>query len=327
MNVVREINKINERELDLGTTGSWHDDYKDSAYIFVGGLHQELTEGDVIAIFSQYGEVMDVNLPRDKNTGKTRGFGFLMYEDQRSTVLAVDNLNGAKVLERTLRVDHVRNYKQPRAKNDEGELTDREEQSLNARPKMFIDHDAASDSPESDYADIDSEDPMRDYLIAQRKEQKALKKSKSKGKSKHKNETPEERRARKERKREKKLRKQHGRSDDTKDMEQILNELEGLSRSRPTRRRSSSPPPRRRSTSRNRSHERNDEPRRRSGYPSPRQSQSRSPVRNGRSSYGSRSRTPLRGSFGSRRDRNDDRTPPIRQREDDDYDRTPPARR
>ena len=55
---------------------------------------------------------MDVNLPRDKETGKPRGFAFLMYEDQRSTVLAVDNLNGAKVLERTLRVDHVKDYKQ-----------------------------------------------------------------------------------------------------------------------------------------------------------------------------------------------------------------------
>lgn len=66
----------------------------------------------MITIFSQYGEPVDVNLPRDKQTGKTRGFGFLMYEDQRSTVLAVDNLNGAKVLGRTLRVDHVTKYKQ-----------------------------------------------------------------------------------------------------------------------------------------------------------------------------------------------------------------------
>ncbi|ETW84103.1 hypothetical protein HETIRDRAFT_28234, partial [Heterobasidion irregulare TC 32-1] len=113
--VVREINKINQIELELGTSGaSWHDEYKDSAYIFVGGLHFDLTEGDVITIFSQYGEVMDVNLPRDKETGKTKGFGFLMYEDQRSTVLAVDNLNGATVLDRTLRVDHVKNYKQPK---------------------------------------------------------------------------------------------------------------------------------------------------------------------------------------------------------------------
>jgi len=53
--VVREINKINEKELELGVNGaSWHDEYKDSAYIYVGGLHFDLTEGDVITIFSQY---------------------------------------------------------------------------------------------------------------------------------------------------------------------------------------------------------------------------------------------------------------------------------
>jgi RNA recognition motif-containing protein len=37
----------------------------------------------------RYGEVVDVNLVRDKTTGKSRGFAFLAYEDQRSTVLAV----------------------------------------------------------------------------------------------------------------------------------------------------------------------------------------------------------------------------------------------
>lgn len=86
----------------------------------------------------RYGEVMDVNLPRDKTTGKARGFGFLMYEDQRSTVLAVDNLNGAKVLDRTLRVDHVKDYKQPKAKGEDGEWVEPEEQSLNAKPEMII---------------------------------------------------------------------------------------------------------------------------------------------------------------------------------------------
>eukprot|EP00965_Chrysotila_dentata_P030770 1024956-Pleurochrysis_carterae.AAC.1 len=45
-------------------------------------------------------------MPRDKATGKQRGFAFIAYEDQRSTVLAVDNFNGAKLLGRTLRVDH-----------------------------------------------------------------------------------------------------------------------------------------------------------------------------------------------------------------------------
>ena len=52
---------------------------------------------------------------RDKETGKSRGFAFLAYEDQRSTVLAVDNLSGSRVAGRTVRVDHVDNYKIKRA--------------------------------------------------------------------------------------------------------------------------------------------------------------------------------------------------------------------
>jgi RNA-binding motif X-linked protein 2 len=81
---------------------------------------------------------MDLHMPRDKETGKAKGFGFLMYEDQRSTVLAVDNLNGAKVLDRTLRVDHVKNYKQPKVKGADGEWVEPEEQSLNAKPQMIL---------------------------------------------------------------------------------------------------------------------------------------------------------------------------------------------
>ncbi|KAH0445947.1 hypothetical protein IEQ34_025218 [Dendrobium chrysotoxum] len=129
---VREIQRINERELDLAVEGaaSWHDDYRDSAYIFVGNLDKRLTEGDVITIFSQYGEILDINLPRipegglrhqrgidaegesklsndqkqQQQSGKPgdrRGFGFILYEDQRSTILAVDNLNGFQLLNRT----------------------------------------------------------------------------------------------------------------------------------------------------------------------------------------------------------------------------------
>jgi RNA-binding motif X-linked protein 2 len=56
MNVVREINKINKREISLNVSedASWHAKYKDSAYIYVGGLPYDLNEGDVIQAFSQY---------------------------------------------------------------------------------------------------------------------------------------------------------------------------------------------------------------------------------------------------------------------------------
>ncbi|KXN89471.1 RNA-binding motif protein, X-linked 2 [Leucoagaricus sp. SymC.cos] len=254
MNVVREINRINEAELVLGSgTASWHDDYKDSAYVFIGGLHSDLTEGDVITIFSQYGEVMDVNLPRDKETGKTKSFGFLMYEDQRSTILAVDNLNGAKVLDRILRVDHVKNYKQPKIQNEDGEWADAEEQSLNAKPQLIVDEDGEnSDSSESSGPDIDPEDPMRDYLIAKWKEEHAANKpKKKKSKGKRKDETSEERAARKARRKEKKSRKV--KSEGVRGVEDLLN---SLARREPDhgRSRSRAPPGRLGHRSRSRSH-------------------------------------------------------------------------
>ncbi|XP_076651734.1 RNA-binding motif protein, X-linked 2-like isoform X2 [Halictus rubicundus] len=93
---VRNIQKLGEQELRRGSKSSWHDQYRDSAWSFVGGLPYDLTEGDIITIFSQYGEVVNINLIRDKDTGKQKGYGLLCYEDQRSTVLAVDNFNGTK---------------------------------------------------------------------------------------------------------------------------------------------------------------------------------------------------------------------------------------
>uniref|UniRef100_A0A663MB96 RNA binding motif protein X-linked 2 n=1 Tax=Athene cunicularia TaxID=194338 RepID=A0A663MB96_ATHCN len=88
-----------------------------------GGLHYELTEGDVICVFSQYGEVVNINLVRDKKTGKSKGFCFLCYEDQRSTILAVDNFNGIKIKGRTIRVDHVANYRPPKESDDLDDVT------------------------------------------------------------------------------------------------------------------------------------------------------------------------------------------------------------
>lgn len=87
---------------------SWHVDYRDTAFIYLGGLPYELSEGDVITIFSQYGEPVYLKLARDRETGKSRGFGWLKYEDQRSCDLAVDNLGGATIGGRMISVDHAR---------------------------------------------------------------------------------------------------------------------------------------------------------------------------------------------------------------------------
>ena len=72
---VRNTQRISRQEVVDGVSGkaSWHDQFRHSAYVYAGGLPYQLTEGDVLAVFSQYGQIVDVNLPKDKETGKTRG--------------------------------------------------------------------------------------------------------------------------------------------------------------------------------------------------------------------------------------------------------------
>ncbi|XP_015578766.1 zinc finger CCCH domain-containing protein 25 [Ricinus communis] len=128
LTLVKRIQSINSKEAELGISeeASWHAKYKSSAYVFVGGIPFDLTEGDLLAVFAQCGEIVDVNLVRDKGTGKSKGFAFVAYEDQRSTNLAVDNLNGATIAGRIIRVDHVSNYKKKEEEDEETERQKRE---------------------------------------------------------------------------------------------------------------------------------------------------------------------------------------------------------
>lgn len=106
----RSIAQLNKLELEnaISPNASWHTDYRDTAFIFIANLDHRLSEGDVATIFSQYGEPVFLKLARDRDTGKSKGYGWLKYEDQRSCDLAVDNMGGAEVLGRKLGVDHAR---------------------------------------------------------------------------------------------------------------------------------------------------------------------------------------------------------------------------
>lgn len=116
MSKAAAINKLNEEELQLGlagTDGSWHEEYRTSPTIFIGGLATSHTEKDILSIFEQFGTLIHVNLVRDPQTQQSRRFAFANYADARSAVLAVDNLNAVEIDGSTLCVDHVRQYRMP----------------------------------------------------------------------------------------------------------------------------------------------------------------------------------------------------------------------
>ncbi|QEU60883.1 Ist3 [Kluyveromyces lactis] len=164
MNQIRSIQKLSERELECGILkpeSSWHHEYKDQAYINFGGMHLELTEADILTIFSQYGCPVDIKLVRDQTTGKSKGFGFLKYEDQRSTILAVDNLNGAKVCGRLIRVDHA--FYRPRSDEAEYEEAVRQELEKDFSKTGDVPSEPIKQEPVADPLD-EFADPMAAFL-------------------------------------------------------------------------------------------------------------------------------------------------------------------
>ncbi|CAE1301712.1 RBMX2 [Acanthosepion pharaonis] len=177
---VKNTQKLNQRELELGLIGkkSWHDQYKDSAWIFVGGLPYDLTEGDIICVFSQYGEIVNINLTRDKKTGKSLGYAFVCYEDQRSTVLAVDNLNGIKILNRTIRVDHAANYRPPKETGDEDEIV-KELRAEGCAPQV-------PESSSSEEGEVKDSPPSPPKKLKKEKLEKKMKRRKPKKRKKKK---------------------------------------------------------------------------------------------------------------------------------------------
>ena len=169
-----------------GPNASWHTDYRDTAYVYIGGLPFELSEGDIITIFSQYGEPTYINLVRDKETGKSKGFAFLKYEDQRSTDLAVDNLGGAVVMGRTLKVDHTR-YKKKDDEPDKGIDLEGEAKQIGdgkdrRKRKRTSESESEEERPmlkeERELAKLiqehDEDDPMKAFLVQEKKEEVAL---------------------------------------------------------------------------------------------------------------------------------------------------------
>lgn len=172
MNTVKQINQINQKELNSNTPykSSWHYDYRDTNYIYIGNIPFNLTEEDIIIIFSQYGIPTHINLIKDKETGKHRGFGFLKYANFKSCILAIDNFNGIKLGDRILRVDH-NYYKLCGDKKEDDYLInyDRvrkeiEEKEHNQEVKMIEENKESIKLENVDDEDDEFKDPMADFI-------------------------------------------------------------------------------------------------------------------------------------------------------------------
>ncbi len=76
--------------------------------IYVGNLSFDATQDDINQIFAEYGSVKSVKLPTDRETGRVRGFAFVEMSSDPEEQAAIEALDGAEWMGRTLKVNKAR---------------------------------------------------------------------------------------------------------------------------------------------------------------------------------------------------------------------------
>ena len=76
--------------------------------LFVGNLSFNTTEGDILDLFKQAGNVSTCELIMDKFTNKSRGFAFVTMGSQEEATKAIADLNGKEVDGRALTVNEAK---------------------------------------------------------------------------------------------------------------------------------------------------------------------------------------------------------------------------
>ena len=73
--------------------------------LFIGGLAWALTEDDIWNAFAEFGEVTGVRLPKEIDSGRPKGFGYVEFVSQDNAAKALETMNGQALGGRPIRID------------------------------------------------------------------------------------------------------------------------------------------------------------------------------------------------------------------------------
>lgn len=76
--------------------------------IYCGNLSYQLTDDELREAFAPFGEVASAKVIMDRDTGRSKGFGFVEMPDRAAAESAIEQLNGQDLKGRALRVNEAR---------------------------------------------------------------------------------------------------------------------------------------------------------------------------------------------------------------------------
>lgn len=75
--------------------------------LFVGGLSWDTDDRGLQEAFERFGEVTDSKVITDRESGRSRGFGFVTFSDSSAAQTAIDEMNGQPIDGRTVTVNEA----------------------------------------------------------------------------------------------------------------------------------------------------------------------------------------------------------------------------
>ena len=85
---------------------------------YVGGLAYSITEEELEKVFSEFGKVTSSAVIKDRDSGQSKGFGFVEMEDDNEAKTAQASLNGKEISGRSIVVNEARPQEDRRSSGD-----------------------------------------------------------------------------------------------------------------------------------------------------------------------------------------------------------------
>jgi len=76
--------------------------------LFVGNISWKMSDDELRDIFAEFGELLDFVILKERDTGRSRGFGFVEFEDDAAAEAAIAEMNEKEVMGRNLIVNEAR---------------------------------------------------------------------------------------------------------------------------------------------------------------------------------------------------------------------------
>lgn len=83
-------------------------DTPQSMNIYIGNLSYDSTDRDIEELFAPFGEVVKATIIQDRETGRSKGFGFVEMANDEAGHAAIEKLNGSTFLDRSITVNEAR---------------------------------------------------------------------------------------------------------------------------------------------------------------------------------------------------------------------------